>query len=109
MADRQVKILEKKKAVRPKEQWVAELSPVVLLNPKIHLESLCAKILATWRLLQLLASAVSGYSSAGLCGYGGFLGRQRGQQAALLSCTSSAINGWISIVVRCCTMQMSDI
>lgn len=56
-----------------------------------------------------LAAALPGASSPSLCGRGFFLSRQRGQEAALLSHPSSAVNGGISIVMQCHKMQMNDI
>lgn len=48
------------KSVKPKKESVAALSPIVLQDPKAHLESLCIKFPAMWRLLQPLAAALLG-------------------------------------------------
>lgn len=102
-------MLERKKSARPEKEQVAALSPVVLRDPKTHPEPLCTKTLATWRLLQnlwLLPCLVPAPPACVARVF--FLSRRRGQEAALLSHPSSAVNGRISIVMRCHKMQMND-
>lgn len=103
------KTLEWKKSAKPEKEQVAALSPVVLRDPKTHLEPLCTKTCYMEATAKPLAAALPGASSPSLCGRGFFLSRQRGQEAALLSHPSSAVNGGISIVMRCHKMQMNDI